>query len=699
MKTISLKKVSAVAVASLGFGLLSVVPASAAKVSSTMTVDGITVTTPTQTVTVGTAVTSTFGLSMTAAGDGTLFGSADLSLTKPTGSVVTLADKTGNTGGLIGTNGSTTGTTTFPTDASAGDHVKFIPANGAAASTTPLAGTLGFTPDRPGTYVITITGNTLGSPATANTVTATMTVIARSLAYTTGDGAAVAPFSAGNGIAGSFNTVTVTGHSTQVANVRALVTVEGAGATISTGGTVAADFKSTLIAAASSAAVVIKTPTAGTITVSLFNETAASSGLFSSTAANTVTITVGATAVVGTLSVANSTAVVDSSSVDGASHNNATTVDETILVSKNAATVTNNNTEEVGLIKVVLKDTLTSAMPDATLVSATLAGAGNLGIGTSEPTSGTGRAVSVATASANGTVYIAIYRDGTEGVGTVTISVGTTTVATKTATFYGTATKYVAAVKKAHIPNSGSSTAGVVEVTATDKAGNLVPSATIGASVGTSTVATVVASATTNSLGVASFAVTGLATKFGAVVITFADSATAPTVSTTATVGVSSVLAKTVTATSDKASYTPGEKITWTMTFKDANGLGLPDGDYLADALLKNVSTNPVASASLASTPFLGTATVALVAGVATATGYAPLTQGPVSYTWTLAGTAGAADTTNLVTALQATTVAASAKVVDANQTSLLTQIDALNAKIVALNALIAKIMKKLGVK
>jgi len=30
---------------------------------------------------------------------------------------------------------------------------------------------------------------------------------------------------------------------------------------------------------------------------------------------------------------------------------------------------------------------------------------------------------------------------------------------------------------------------------------------------------------------------------------------------------------------------------------------------------------------------------------------------------------------------------------------SLLTQIDALNAKIVALNALIAKIMKKLGVK
>jgi hypothetical protein len=42
--------------------------------------------------------------------------------------------------------------------------------------------------------------------------------------------------------------------------------------------------------------------------------------------------------------------------------------------------------------------------------------------------------------------------------------------------------------------------------------------------------------------------------------------------------------------------------------------------------------------------------------------------------------------------------VSATATVSDANA-GLLTQIDALNAKIVALNALIAKIMKKLGVK
>ena len=177
---------------------------------------------------------------------------------------------------------------------------------------------------------------------------------------------------------------------------------------------------------------------------------------------------------------------------------------------------------------------------------------------------------------------------------------------------------------------------------------------------------------------------TGLATKFGAVVVTFSDSATAPTVTTTATVGVSSVLAKTVTAAADKASYSLGEKITWTLTFKDANGLGIPDGAYAAGTLLASSAANPVASASLASTPFKGDVTLDVVAGVATATGYAPLAAGPVSYTWTLAGTAGAADTANLVTALQATTVTASAEVEGDATASL--ALDAANAATDAAN-------------
>ena len=87
---------------------------------------------------------------------------------------------------------------------------------------------------------------------------------------------------------------------------------------------------------------------------------------------------------------------------------------------------------------------------------------------------------------------------------------------------------------------------------------------------------------------------------------------------------------------------------------------------------------------------------MAVVAGVATAISYAPLASGPVSYTWTLAGTAGAADTANLVTALQATTVTASASVTsNTDIAALTTLVNSLIAKINALNKLVIKIQKK----
>jgi len=692
VKTISLKKVSAVAVASLGFGLLSVVPANAATTAITTTVP--TVGTATQYKALGATGTTTVGFTtgaIAAAADDQTYTSTTVTITAPSGSAVTLADRDGSGAGTTAAFGSGSATANLgaavnsTTGAVTGDA-----ATSDVAAGIVVAGTITILPDVEGTYKVTVTSG-------AGT-TAVATIYASDLYVEVADGISNGDESklTANGVTGPYNNVTVNFNTT--ASASRLVTVTGStivSAAAPTAGTavIATDKLSVLItddSTAETVALVIATPVAGTITVKAFAP--AQGGIYSTTAYGTVTITVGATVQTGTLSVANSTAVVDATSIANASHNNSTTTDDAVLVSSAAST-----SAEVASIKVTLKDTLTSLMPNTTSLSAVITGPGSIAYGSSEPSAAAGRAVSGTTSSGIG--YVTVYADGTEGVGTITISVGTTVVATKTVTFYGDAAKYVAAVKKAHIANSGTSTADVVEVTATDKGGNLVPSATIYASVGTSTTATVVSSATTSSTGKALFAMTGLATKFGTVVVTFGEKATSPTITTTATVGVSSVLANTVTAKADKATYAPGEKITWTMTFLDKNGLGLPNGDYAADALLKNLATNPVASASLASTPFLGTGTVTLVAGVATAIGYAPLAQGPVSYTWTIAGTAGASDTTNLVKALQATTVSASATVVDGNQTSLLTQIDALNAKIVALNALIAKIMKKLGVK
>jgi hypothetical protein len=576
---------------------------------------------------------------------------------------------------------------------------KFIMANTIAASASNVAGTVGFTPDRPGTYTITVTGLTDGAGSAAvvdSTVSATFTVTVRSLAYTTGESSAASPFDTGTAIAGPANTVTVTAHSTQVSGVRALVTVEGAGATIASGSNspvIAADFKSARVTAASSSALVINTPTAGTITVKLYNETGNATGIFSTTAANTVTITVAAAAVVGVY--AASKVYMNTSTTTPDSTSDATT---TTTAPSASSTASNTPLANIIVKQQDAQATATNvATPDTKAIVYEIAGAGALGTSSGQRL---GSYIAVAAASANDNI-VYIFPDGRSGTGTVTVKVNGVLVSTKTVKFYGSATAYAATVVNKHVASSGAATTGAITVKVTDANAVAVPSATVYASVGTSDKASITASAVTNSSGVASFDVTGVSTKFGAVTVTFSNASTtaATTISTTASIGVSSTKAKTVTVAFNKATYAPGEKITLTLTALDSNGLGIADRTYAADELLKNLATNPAMTSGIGTTPFLGTAGVEIVAGVATATAYAPLTGGPVSISWTLRGTAGdTSDSTYLVAALQGATVSASASVTDANA-ALLTQIDALNAKIVALNALIAKIMKKLGVK
>jgi len=149
----------------------------------------------------------------------------------------------------------------------------------------------------------------------------------------------------------------------------------------------------------------------------------------------------------------------------------------------------------------------------------------------------------------------------------------------------------------------------------------------------------------------------------------------------TTTVGGSISSAK-ETLSFDKTSYAPGEAMIVTRTAVDSSGNPVWDG-----------STSPAITFSKAiggsgggSGTYLAgkSATSTTIAG---ATVFAPVVPGAFTAIMT-SGATGAA--TNGITA--------SATVTDANA-GLLTQIDALNAKIVALNALIAKIMKKLGVK
>jgi hypothetical protein len=135
-----------------------------------------------------------------------------------------------------------------------------------------------------------------------------------------------------------------------------------------------------------------------------------------------------------------------------------------------------------------------------------------------------------------------------------------------------------------------------------------------------------------------------------------------------------------VTMSFDKATYAAGATGTLTVNVKDSAGNNASDGVYAT--LFSGASTTNVTG----STP---AAAVVLIGGKATYSVFVPNGAGTASVANTLGATiaskAGAA-------------VSATATVTDGNA-ALLTQIDALNAKIVALNALIAKIMKKLGVK
>jgi hypothetical protein len=388
------------------------------------------------------------------------------------------------------------------------------------------------------------------------------------------------------------------------------------------------------------------------------------------------------------------------------------TADDTVVyLASTAATTT------VANIQVTLNNDANTAFNGQKL-TVTVAGPGLFGVDVNSlngvTADRTSRIYADSSANAGNTWQIGIAADGTAGTSTFTIKVGDVTVATKSLVFFGSVASYTATPVLIATAD-GVTTTDAVVVCAVDANKNAVPGATIYASSGSTSVASIAATGTTvaaavledldtgagsaldpteyqaaKGVGCAGFAVTGASqTTASSVVMTFrnASTAAASTVTTTATVAVGGVKASSITLTADKASYAAGEKMVLTMTLKDSVGrlIGAGPGVATLDAALK-------ASASLGGDALFG-ADNATKLGVKTATVYAPLQGGKL----TITGETGVAGT-YVATAAAGLAISLSPTVSDPNA-AILTQIDALNAKIVALNALIAKIMKKLGVK
>jgi hypothetical protein len=591
VKTISLKKVSAVAVASLGFGLLSVVPVQAAIslplwVDTATTVGGVAITADTAT------VTRTLDTQLNAA--------AVKTITAPAGSAIIFTVKTGGT--FVTTNiidMSINGVivqsdTTLGTAATAVTTTRNLPT---PATTTTY------------NYVLTVY-ETAGTTRAASTLTTAIPV-----AITV-----VAP----SAFSASLSTAYLGGTSNIV--------------------TAALDSTSEKVPASSTAAV--GTVNAGVIGLSIFNAKGVA------------------------------------------------------MANADAALTLNASVSGPGYVRFDAASTAAASGYSASQCSATPSFNGTT----------IGRSISTTTVDAVG--VITICADGNAGVATVTVSITdgagvTAQVGTaKKVTFFGKATKLAVSAANYTIGKSGGATTGATTATSTttpaivifqtDKDG-------VAANYATPTVV----SSDVNVVASGSCAADGLDATYGygigyydcsfttsvsaksgdKATLTFrivdpaGDGTTYLTTTQAVTVG-GSVSKETLSF--DKTSYAAGEKMVITRTAVDSSGNPVFDGASVpAVDFTRSVGGSVGASTS-------GANKGGYIGGKKATSATSPTVFAPSS--------SGAFDGYMTSGNTTADRVTASASVTDTNA-GLLTQIDALNAKIVALNALIAKIMKKLGVK
>ena len=599
MKTISLKKVSAVAVASLGFGLLSVVPVQAAGEDDVATtISSISLALDTSTPTVGTIVNIAFGAVVaTDAGDGdNVVRFKSYISSAPTNGYVTSTfedDYAGITDTELGTGDTVTAGSLIVTGIAA--------ANDSTASTTAGAAGINFVPTKSGTYQLT--------------------------AYHDSDGDGV------------------------VDNNESRQTID------------------IVVSAA-------KGISAATSTVYQASAILPSAGTYASDATSNSTIA----------------------------------LYQPVLCGKSTGTQCSN-------LLVTVRDTSGTSIPDATgyVFAAEISGSGTLGISGTDATyteASSSRAVSLTsnTTGDDAIFNVSIWPDGTAGTGTVTVTAtdpdGTkVTLGAKTVKFFGTVAKLEVVadsqnykVLRAALGTATGATTGLtasvlpaLTIKATDSLGIPVGGLSI---TGTPTDVSVVSG---------SSAAQGLVANdagylYGGMGYYHADvtSATSSVSGNKTTVTYSTTLSTGVKITTtadftiggsvtsealalDKTSYAPGECMVVTITAKDSAGNPVYDGKASPEVTFSKAVGGTMGAGTYAAGKKSSSTTTNKCTVFAPSVAGAFIAQATSSATGT-------------------PTITASSSVTDANA-GLLTQIDALNAKIVALNALIAKIMKKLGVK
>jgi len=329
--------------------------------------------------------------------------------------------------------------------------------------------------------------------------------------------------------------------------------------------------------------------------------------------------------------------------------------DSTVALSKDKGTA--GSPTQVALIAAKLKDGNGNAVAGAT-VSVTVSGPGliiavadadglNDGMST---TTGINQRVASVTTVAGGYVVVHLSGDGTAGVSTVTLTSGTVTTS-RSVTFTGSAASYTltgltGTYGVAAFGTDDSLTASGIKVAALDSAAGKAVTGSFWAKSSNKAVATVSSSShdltsTTNgkSAGTGYIAVTGVSAGTATITIQNADPAgtTAPTVTKTIDIEVTSSTADSVTMALDKGSYQPGEPGVLSVTLKNAAGKPVADGTYTIFASTTPLTANLFMQSNTtgANGAFASGVSVTTFAGVASFDIYAPSVSGNLTFSGT----------------------------------------------------------------
>jgi hypothetical protein len=315
--------------------------------------------------------------------------------------------------------------------------------------------------------------------------------------------------------------------------------------------------------------------------------------------------------------------------------------------------------------------------PATVALTVTISGPGTVGINSAANVASIVSAGRAVTGTA-GDYAIGVFSDGTAGVATITISTGTTVLATETVTFYGAAAKITPTVVNSVLA-IGANT-GAITAVVTDAAGVAVPGVTVYASSNTDATiddAYVASTAQSTSAGAVTFDLTGVAAGTAQITLTLnSSSAGTSTVSAVAgTMRVSDGVVTKVDYKFAKDTYAPGEAATITATVSNAAGV-MPAGTYTVLAT-GGVTANYTVSG-------LPTTTVLAVGSTGTATYTVTIPTG-ISGDLQLAGTSSA--TTIAATFGKTTVVNAALDAATAATDAASEAIDAANAATDAANA------------